>query len=92
MAASITVRVIGPMVSVVGLAGIIPKRLTRGSVGRRPTSATTAAGPRMEPPVSSPMPIMPRFAATPEPVPPEDPLGFRCGSYALRMIPNPDPT
>ena len=80
MAASMTVRVIGPMVSVVGFAGIIPKRLTSCRVGRKPTSDATAAGPRIEPPVSSPMPIMPRLAATPTPVPPEEPLGLRRGS------------
>ena len=75
-----TVRVIGPIVSVVGLAGIIPKRLTSSSVGRRPTSEATAAGPRIDPPVSSPMPTMPKLAAMPTPVPPEEPLGLRCGS------------
>ena len=73
-------RVIGPSVSLEGLAGIIPWRLTRGTVGRRPTRLCTAAGPRMEPPVSSPMPTRPKFAAIPAPLPPDDPLGLRVGS------------
>ena len=32
------------------------------------------------------------FAATPAPVPPEEPLGLRRGSYGLRMKPKPEPT
>ena len=79
-AASRTVRVIGPSVSLDGLAGIMPKRLTSGRVGRRPTSAWTAAGPRIDPPVSSPMPTIPKLAAMPAPVPPDEPLGLRAGS------------
>ena len=75
-----TVRAMGPMVSCVGLAGSIPWRLTSCSVGRRPTRPLTAAGPRTDPPVSSPIPTRPKFAATPAPDPPEDPLGFRLGS------------
>ena len=87
-----TVRVMGPCVSVVGLAGIRPNRLTSSSVGRSPTSDATAAGPRIDPPVSSPMPTMPKLAAMPTLVPPDEPLGLRRGSYALRITPNPDPT
>ena len=92
MAASVTVRVIGPCVSVVGFAGIKPWRLTSSRVGRKPTSDATAAGPRMEPPVSSPMPTIPRLVAMPTAVPPEDPLGLRERSKALRIIPKPEPT
>ena len=73
-------RAIGPNVSLDGFAGIIPCRLTNGTVGRRPTRLWTAAGPRMDPPVSSPMPTIPKLAAIPLPVPPEEPLGFRVGS------------
>ena len=80
-------RVIGPIVSCVGFAGSMPKRLTSGTVGRSPTRLLTAAGPRIDPLVSSPIPTSPKLAATPDPVPPEDPLGLRVGSYALRMIP-----
>jgi len=86
-AASATVRVIGPMVSCDGFAGSMPKRLTSGSVGRRPTSACTAAGPRIDPPVSSPSATSPKLAAAAAPDPLDDPLGLRAGSYAFRMIP-----
>ena len=80
------------MVSCVGLAGSMPNRLTSGSVGRSPTRLLTAAGPRIEPPVSSPIPTSPKFAATPVADPPDEPLGLRVGSYALRMTPDAEPT
>ena len=92
-AASRTVRAIGPIVSVDGFAGSIPKRLTSsGTVGRSPTREWTAAGPRIEPPVSSPMPTRPKFAAMPAPVLPDDPLGLRVGVVRIRMTPAPEPT
>src|SRR5919204_835327 len=91
IAASFTERAIGPSVSVVGRAGSIPNRLTSGSVGRRPTRLLTDAGPRTDPPVSSPMPTVAKFAAMPDPVPPDDPLALRVGSYAFRTTPNADP-
>ena len=75
-----TVRVMGPMVSWVGWEGIMPWTLTSPSVGRSPTRLATAAGPRMEPAVSSPIPTSPKLAATPAEVPPEEPLGFRSGA------------
>jgi hypothetical protein len=78
-------------VSVLGRAGNIPKRLTSGVVGRSPTRLFTAAGPRTDPPVSSPIPTVPKFAAVPEPVPPDEPLAIRAGSYALRTTPNAEP-
>jgi hypothetical protein len=40
----------------------------------------TAAGPRVDPPVSSAMLASAKFAATPEPLPPDDPLALRVGS------------
>ncbi len=86
-AASATVRVIGPIVSCVGFAGSIPWRETSGSVGRSPTRLFTADGPRIEPPVSSPIATRPKFAASALPDPPDDPLGLRVGSYALRITP-----
>src|SRR5437762_10024878 len=48
----------------------------------------TAAGPRIDPPVSSPMPMVAKLAAIPEAVPPDDPLALRRGSYALRIGPD----
>src|SRR5262249_29263753 len=59
-----------------------------GTVGRNPTRLFTDAGPRIDPPVSSPIPIVAKLAAIPEPVPPEDPLAFLRGSYALRIGPD----
>lgn len=79
-AASLTVRAIGPSVSVLGFAGIMPKRLTSGTVGRRPTRLCTAAGPRVDPPVSSAIASVEKLAATPAPLPLEDPLALRRGS------------
>src|SRR5947207_10144656 len=91
IAASRTDRVMGPSVSVLGRAGNIPKRLTSGTVGRTPTRLFTAAGPRVEPPVSSPIAAVAKFAATADPLPPDDPLAIRVGSYALRTTPKAEP-
>src|SRR5215468_499193 len=90
-AVSLTVHAIGPIVSLDGDAGIMPNRLTSGVVGRRPTRLPCDAGPRTEPPVSSPIPTAPKFAATPMPVPQDDPLAKKAGSYALWQSPNADP-
>jgi hypothetical protein len=57
------------------------------TVGLKPTRLLTAAGPRIDPPVSSPMPTVAKLAATPDAVPPEEPLAFRRGSYAFRIGP-----
>ena len=73
-------RAIGPKVSWLGVAGIIPNRLTNGTVGRKPTMLLKAAGPRTDPPVSSPMPTVAKLAAMPAPVPLEEPDGLRVGS------------
>src|SRR5262245_35717716 len=69
----------------------MPWRLTSGSGGRRPTRLPAAVGPRTDPPVSWPMPTVAKFAATPAPVPPDDPLGWRVGSYGFRIGPDIDP-
>src|SRR5262245_955928 len=66
----------------------MPYRLTSGTVGRNPIGLFTEACRRIEPPVSSPIPIVAKLAAIPEPVPPEDPLAFLRGSYALRIGPD----
>ncbi len=76
--------------SVLGLAGIMPKRLTSGTVGRSPTRLCTAAGPRVDPPVSSAIATVAKLAATPAPLPLEEPAALRRGSYALRMAPPAD--
>src|SRR5262249_17658629 len=67
IAASAAVRVIGPNVSAVGLNGNEPYRLTKGTVGLKPTRLATAAGPRIDPPVSAPIPTVAKFAAMAEP-------------------------
>src|SRR4029434_3143107 len=76
MAASFTVRVIGPNASAFGLNGNEPYRLTKGTVGLKPTRLATAAGPRIDPPVSAPMPTVAKFAAIPEPVALDGPEGL----------------
>src|SRR3954467_15096073 len=62
-AASATVRVIGPAVSWVAEIGTMPARLTRPTVGRRPTSPWAADGLTMLPDVSVPMVTIARPAA-----------------------------
>ena len=79
-----------PSVSVVGLAGIMPCRLTSGTVGLSPTRLCTAAGPRIDPPVSSAIATVTKLVATPEPLPLDDPLALRLGSYAFRICPPAD--
>src|SRR5688572_1934549 len=91
VAASFTVRAIGPTVSMVGLDGNTPWRLTSATVGRSPTRLPTEAGPRMEPPVSSPIPTVAKLAAIPAPVPPDDPLAWRLRSYGFRIGPDAEP-
>src|SRR5438093_5664102 len=91
MAASFTVRAIGPRVSWLGVAGIMPNRLTNGRVGRKPTRLLKAAGPRTDPPVSSAIPTAAKLAAMPAPVPLEEPDGLRAGLYGFRAIPKAEP-
>src|SRR5258708_16866114 len=91
MEESFTVRARGPTWRVLGLPGRVPTRLRGGAVARRRPRLLPAAGPRTEPPVSSPIPAVAKFAATPEPVPPEDPLAWRRGSYAFRIGPDAEP-
>ena len=56
-------------------------------VGRSPTRLWTDEGMRIEPHVSEPQPTAPKLAATAAPVPPDDPPGFRAGSYGFRVCP-----
>src|SRR5205823_1382759 len=63
-AASRTVRVIGPAVSKLGAIGIMPARLTKPTVGFKPTTPQTEAGETIEPVVSVPIANTQRFAAT----------------------------
>ena len=86
-AQSVTVREIGPMVSVDQLAPSTPALLTRPQVGRMPTRPQLAAGPRMEPPVSSPNDVAQRKPAVAEPLPVLDVPGLRAVSQGLRAGP-----
>src|SRR5882762_4538760 len=57
-------------------------------VGRKPTMPHRAAGMRVDPPVSEPMPAGANRAATPAALPPLLPPGILDGSYGLRTGPN----
>ncbi len=86
-AASATVRVIGPAMSCVSAAGMIPLRLTSPRVGRRPTRSQAEAGERIEFTVSLPRLTAAMFAATAAAGPPLEPPGVRARSYGLSVWP-----
>ena len=77
IAASRTVRPIGPAVSWVWEMGMIPERLTRPTVGLRPTMPLTDDGLTMEPSVSVPTAAAQRLAATAAAEPELEPEGLR---------------
>jgi hypothetical protein len=56
---------------------MMPPRLTRPTVGLRPTRPFTAEGQMMLPSVSVPTPTMARLAAMAVPVPALEPQGLR---------------
>src|SRR5436190_14845385 len=87
MAASSTVRVIGPTWSKRYDMGNTPALLTRPYVGFNPTTPQADAGMRMLPPVSVPMAPSASPAATAAPEPPLDPPGMRVVSHGLRVAP-----
>lgn len=87
MAASLTVRVMGPGVSCVFTKGLSPALDTIPTVGRRPTRLQKEAGTRIDPPVSSPTPIRPKFAAIAAPVPALDPPVSLNVLYGLSVSP-----
>src|SRR3954462_9964360 len=87
IAASVTVRHIGPAVSCVCAIGMIPERLTSPIVGLRPTSEFAPDGHTMEPSVSVPTPTAARLAAIAAPVPELEPHGLRSTAYGLRHCP-----
>ena len=80
IARSVTVRASGPAMSWVDDSGITPVRLDRPWVPRSPTRFWLAAGMRIDPQVSLPMPAAAKLAPTAAPVPPLDPPGTRCRS------------
>ncbi|MNW59169.1 hypothetical protein D3C74_370710 [compost metagenome] len=87
MAASVTVRVMGPPVSWDSASGTIPSRLVSPTVERTPTSAFHDEGMRIEPPVSVPSPITAKLAAIDAPDPPLDPPDVLPGAYGLVVVP-----
>src|ERR671930_1125852 len=87
-AQSSTVRERGPMVSMDHMPGLRPCRLTRPQVGLRPTTPHQAAGPRTEPPVSSPREVAHMQAAVAPPEPLLEPPGKRSRSQGVRAVAN----
>src|SRR5262249_61651019 len=85
-AASLTVRHSGPT-RVFSAAPTIPSRLTSSCVGASPTRLLFLAGGWMDPPVSSPMEHVTRFAAVDDPEPPLEGPGLRAVSYGLENSP-----
>src|SRR3954453_2354950 len=87
MAASRTVRAIGPDVSWLCAIGMMPARLTRPSVGLIPTNTDADDGKTTEPSVSVPIPTVARFAAIADPVPELDPHALRSSTYGFFVSP-----
>src|SRR5947209_17392093 len=87
IAASRTVRAIGPAVSWLCAMGMMPARLMRPTVGLMPTRPAAAAGDVTEPSVSVPMATTQQLAAVAHPDPELDPDGVRSSAYALRVCP-----
>ena len=83
MAASRTVRAMGPAVSWLCAMGMIPARLTSPRVGLMPTMPFAPAGQTIEPSVSVPTATTARSAATPTAEPELDPHGFRSSTYGM---------
>ena len=77
MAASRTVRVMGPAVSCEWEIGMMPERLQSPTVGLMPTMPLLDDGHMMEPPVSVPTVSAHRFAEAAVPEPELDPQGLR---------------
>src|SRR5690606_32150162 len=84
MAASRTSRAIGPAWSSEEAKATMPQREQRPYVGLMPTVPVSAAGWRMEPPVSVAVAPRQRSAETAAEDPPEDPPGT---SLALSILP-----
>src|SRR5918911_4200930 len=83
IAASRTVRAIGPAVSWLCAMGMMPARLTTPSVGLMPTIPHVPEGQTIEPSVSVPTATRQRFAETAAPEPELEPQGFRSSAYGF---------
>src|SRR6185369_10637320 len=87
IAASVTVRAIGPAVSWLCEIGMIPARLTSPTVGLIPTREFADEGQTTEPSVSVPIAAAQRFAAAAAPEPELEPHGFRSSAYGFFVWP-----
>src|SRR5262249_2493067 len=87
MAASVTVRAIGPAVSWLWPIGTIPDRLTSPNVGLLPTIPLADAGHTIDPSVSVPIATTQRLEATATPDPELEPQGLRSSAYGLSVCP-----
>src|SRR5579863_7208724 len=87
MAASRTVRAMGPAVSWLCEMGTMPARLIRPSVGLMPTNPFAEEGQTTEPSVSVPTAAAHRLAAVAAPEPELDPQGLRSRAYGFFVCP-----
>ena len=87
IAASVTVRTIGPAVSWLWAIGMIPAWATSPTVGLSPTIALLPAGQTIEPSVSVPTAIAHRLAAAATADPELEPQGSSARPYGLRVKP-----
>src|SRR5450432_2848978 len=87
MAASVTVRAMGPAVSWLREIGMIVLRLTSPTVGLIPTSEHVADGLTIEPLVSLPIAAAQKLAATAAAEPELEPDGVRSSAYGFRHCP-----
>jgi hypothetical protein len=87
VAASATVRVIGPAVSCEAEIGMTPLRDINPTVGFIPTIPQIDDGHTMDPSVSVPTPIAAKFDAIAAPVPDDEPHGFRSRMYGFFVWP-----
>src|SRR5262245_47135278 len=87
IAASRTVRAIGPAVSWLWATGIIPERLSNPTVGLIPTTPFTEDGPVIDPSVSVPTATAQKPADSAAPDPELDPQGLRSSAYGFRVSP-----
>src|SRR5262249_32757252 len=86
IAASVTVRAIGPAVSWLCAIGTIPARLIKPTVGLIPTSPFAEEGQTTDPSVSVPTATTHRFAAA-APEPELEPHGLRSSEYGSFVWP-----
>ena len=82
-AQSATEAASGPTESRLGANGKAPSSGMRDAVGLNPTSPFSAAGMRIEPPVSEPIAMSQVPSAAETAAPDEDPPGTRLSSVAL---------